>query len=147
MNYLLTGRNDVRYAPVMHWLALWLILALTLGGVGCAHSPEAKDAAPPPPGKNKSAPPKSAPGQPSSAPVIEPVSAFSGRVVLVNGSLKYVVVEGTLGRVPAADQVLNVYREGQKVGVVVVSSQSRGANFAADLAQGEVRVGDTVRSD
>lgn len=124
-----------------------LLLALILGGVGCAHPPGAKDATTTPSGKSKSAPPKSAPGQANSVPVIEPVSAFSGRVVLVNAPLKYIVVEGTLGRVPAADQMLNVYREGQKVGVVVVSSQSRGANFAADLTQGEVRVGDTVRSD
>ena len=73
--------------------------------------------------------------------------SLSGRVVFVSGPLKYFVIEGALGRVPPADLPLNVYRDGLKVGAAVVSSQSRGANFAADLSQGEVRVGDTVRSD
>jgi len=84
---------------------------------------------------------------PDPAPSIEPVSAFSGKVVLVNAPLKYIVVEGTIGRLPPPDQKLNVYRDGQKVGEVTVSAQARGANFAADLALGDARVGDTVRSD
>ena len=63
--------------------------------------------------------------------MIEPVASFSGRVVLVNGPLKYVVIEGVLGRLPPVEQSLNVYRDSQKVGVVTVSNQSRGASFAA----------------
>ncbi len=84
---------------------------------------------------------------PAPVPVIEPVAAFTGKVVLVNAPLKYVVVEGVIGRLPPVDQSLYVYRDGQKVGVVVVSNQSRGANFAADISTGDARVGDTVRSD
>ncbi|NBV21101.1 MAG: hypothetical protein EBS05_04160 [Proteobacteria bacterium] len=131
----------------MQWSVTLLISALLVGGLGCTNPKGAKDASTPPPAKTKPASSKPAKNAPNAPPVIEPVTAFSGRVVLVNGPLKYIVVEGTLGRVPAADQSLNVYRDGQKVGVVIVSNQSRGANFAADLAQGEVRVGDTVRSD
>ena len=91
----------------------------------------------------KAAPPTPIPVE----PVIQPLTAFSGRVVHVNGPLKYVVIEGVLGRVPPAEQPLNVYRDGQKTGEVTVSSQSRGAHFAADVTVGEARVGDTVRSD
>lgn len=132
----------------MHRLPILLLAVLI--AAGCAGTKDTKDgtAQPAPKAKGKSSPsPKPAKGQPNPAPVIQPVSAFSGKVVLVNAALKYIVVEGTIGRLPPVEQTLNVYRDGQKVGVVVVSNQARGANFAADLSQGEVRVGDTVRSD
>lgn len=122
-----------------------VLLMVVLAGAGCASPKEAKDGAAKATPKERAK--SSGKAQPNPAPVIQPVSAFSGKIVLVNGPLKYVVVEGTLGRLPPVEQTLNVYRDGQKVGVVVVSNQARGANFAADLSQGEVRVGDTVRSD
>ncbi|KAF0179381.1 MAG: hypothetical protein FD161_1480 [Limisphaerales bacterium] len=122
-----------------------VLLMVVLAGAGCASPKEAKDEAAKATPKERAK--SSGKAQPNPAPVIQPVSAFSGKVVLVNAPLKYVVVEGTLGRLPPVEQTLNVYRDGQKVGVVVVSNQARGANFAADLTQGEARVGDTVRSD
>ena len=132
----------------MHRLPVLLLAVLF--AAGCAGTRDSKDGAAPPTPKEKgkpAPPPKPAKGQPSPAPVIEPVSAFSGKVVLVNAPLKYIVIEGTIGRLPPVDQKLNVYRDGQRVGEVVVSGQSRGANFAADITLGEARVGDTVRSD
>lgn len=117
---------------------LRVLLLAGLFAAGCAGPPTAKDETPPA---------RTGKGQPAPVPVIEPVAAFTGKVVLVNAPLKYVVVEGVIGRLPPVDQSLNVYREGQKVGVVVVSNQSRGANFAADISAGDARVGDTVRSD
>ena len=120
-----------------------VLLVLTLVGAGCAGTPEKNDAS----GKPAAEKGKPAKAKPNTSPVIEPVSAFSGKVVLVNAPLKYVVIEGVIGRLPPAEQTLNIYRDGQKVGVAVVSAQVRGANFAADLTQGEVRVGDTGRSD
>ena len=111
-----------------------VLLVAILAGAGCAGPPAAE----------KGKPVKS---QPKASPTIEPVSAFSGKVVLVNAPLKYIVVEGVIGRLPPVDLSLNIYRDGKKVGVAVVSAQARGANFAADLTQGEARVGDTVRSD
>ncbi|MFA6545170.1 MAG: hypothetical protein WCS99_12200 [Limisphaerales bacterium] len=132
----------------MRRFPIFLLAALVTAG--CAGTKDKKSGAARPAPKAKTgpgAPPKPAQSRTNSTPTIEPVSAFNGRVVLVNAPLKYVVIEGVIGRLPPADQTLNVLRDGQKVGVVVVSSQSRGANFAADLTQGEVRVGDTVRSD
>ena len=126
-----------------------LLLAVLLAA-GCAGTKDSKDgtAKPAPKEKSKSStPPKPAKAQPNPAPTIEPVSAFSGKVVLVNAPLRYIVVEGTIGRLPPVDQKLNVYRDGQRVGEAVVSGQSRGANFAADITLGDARVGDTVRSD
>lgn len=132
----------------MHRLPILLLVALI--AAGCAGTRDTNDGPAPPAPKEKarkSAPPKPAKAQPNPAPSIEPVSAFSGKVVLVNAPLKYIVVEGTIGRLPPPDQKLNVYRDGQKVGEVQVSGQSRGANFAADITLGDARVGDTVRSD
>ena len=129
---------------------LLTLLSILLLGAACAGTKVSKDGTTPPAPKEKgrsSAPPKPAKGQPDPGPVITPVSAFSGRVVLVNGPLKYLVAEGTIGRLPPVEQRLNIYRDGQKIGEAVVSNQSRGANFAADILQGEARVGDTLRSD
>lgn len=132
----------------MHKLSALLVAALL--GAGCAGTREQKDGtAKVAPTEKVGLPPQLKSGKelPKPAPVIEPISVFSGKVVLVNAALKYTVVEGVIGRLPPVEQSLNVYRDGQKVGVIVVSNQARGANFAADLTQGEARVGDTVRSD
>jgi hypothetical protein len=123
----------------MHWLPTCLLAGLL--GAGCTTAPDARKS------NSKKGDPKTGKAAPPTAPVISPVNALSGRVMLVNGPLKYIVAEGTLGRLPAADQVLNVYRDGQRVGEVRVSQQARGANFTADIVQGELRVGDTLRSD
>ena len=131
----------MRLFPVL-FLAGWL-------AVGCSAPTVTQDGTQPAPkSKAKPAtPPKSAKSPPPTGPVIEPVAAFTGKIVLVNPGLKYVVIEGVIGRLPPTETALNVYRDGQKVGAVVVSNQARGANFAADVSQGEARVGDTVRSD
>ncbi|MBI3192196.1 MAG: hypothetical protein HYZ36_05970, partial [Pedosphaera parvula] len=52
-----------------------------------------------------------------------------------------------LGRPPVVDQRVNLYRKGQKVGEVRISSQSRNNNFAADIMAGEARVGDEAREN
>jgi len=50
-----------------------------------------------------------------------------------------------LNPVPQVDQRLGVYRQGQKVGEVKISSQARNSIIAADITQGEANVGDEVR--
>ena len=133
------------FAP-MHPLPVLLLAGLL--ATGCALLPAAQDGSAPEKAKPKfTSPPKPKREQAVPGPVIEPVAVFTGKVVLVNAPLKYVVIEGVIGRLPPVDLSLNVYRGGQKVGGVIVSNQSRGANFAADISVGEARVGDTVRSD
>ncbi len=77
---------------------------------------------------------------------ITPINVISGRVVLVNQALRYVVVDFGVGRLPALEQTLDVYREGNKVGEVRISSQSKAGNVAADIMAGEAKDGDEVRS-
>ncbi|MGH9799480.1 MAG: hypothetical protein ACRD82_03880 [Blastocatellia bacterium] len=120
--------------------ALFTGLALT----GCAHANggKPKDAASS--AQNAKSPAKTAPAK---RPVVVPINSLAGKVALVNTALRYVVIDFSLSRTPAAGQRLNVYREGQKVGEVIVSDQSRDHNFAADIAAGNVQAGDEVRED
>ena len=93
--------------------------------------------------------PKSQPapkGKPDKV-VITPVDRITGRIAVVNRALRYVVVDFSRGRLPVADQLLSVYRQGKKVGELKVSRQSQDRNAAADILAGEVRVGDEVRED
>ena len=81
------------------------------------------------------------------APQLAPANSLAGRIALVNATLRYVVVDFSLGRRPVAGQPLNVYRQGQKVGEIRISSQAQENNFAADLVAGEARTGDEVREE
>ena len=121
-----------------------LILAATLclaTLLGCAsRQPGTKDA--PRGGASSQARTASPP-----KPVLVPINPLAGKVVLVNEPLRYVVLDFALGRPPVANQRLNVYRKGQKVGEVRISSQSRNNNFAADIMSGEARVGDEAREN
>ena len=48
---------------------------------------------------------------------------------------------------PAVDQRLNVYHDGQKTGEVKVTGPTRDTTIAGDITAGEARVGDEVRED
>lgn len=121
-----------------------ITLLLALVWTGCAHSKTVKPAPPAPPPKVKAVPIKATPPQ---KPTVTATNALAGKVVLVNATLRFVVVDFSVGRKPAPGQRLGVYRKEQKIGEVKISSQSRDVNFAADLVTGEVRVGDEVRED
>jgi len=80
---------------------------------------------------------------PQTAPVSEPV----GKVASVNPTLRFVVIDFALNPVPQVDQRMAVYREGQKVGEVKISPQSRNSIIAADVTAGDAKVGDDVRPE
>ncbi len=119
--------------------------------VGCKHakpSDSTATAAPAPANKGstqmaaKSTPAKQAKSQPAAAVAIhEP----TGKVASLNSNLRFVVIDFGLNPVPQADQRLNVYRQGQKVGEVKISNQARNSIIAADVTAGDVQVGDEVR--
>jgi hypothetical protein len=79
--------------------------------------------------------------------LVTPDLSSTGRVVSVNAVGRFVVLKFPTGRLPAVGQVLSVYREGLKVGELRVSGPQRDDHIVADIAAGEVRVGDTVRSN
>jgi len=72
---------------------------------------------------------------------------LAGRVALVNPALKIVVLDYGLNRLPASDQRLGVYRQGQKVGEVQVSGPAEDGVIAGILLSGEAQIGDEVRRE
>lgn len=68
-----------------------------------------------------------------------------GKVVLVNDTLRYVVVDFGFGRLPQTEQRLGVYRGGNKIAEIKISTHSRNSNFAADIVSGTVQAGDEVK--
>jgi hypothetical protein len=80
-------------------------------------------------------------------PRATPLQESSGTIASVNPTLRFVVIDFYLKPLPQVDQRMSVYREGQKIGEVKISSQSRNSIIAADLVAGEARTGDEVRPE
>lgn len=96
---------------------------------------------------NVPAQPKERPGKQdkSDKPDVTPANDLTGKIVLVNDTLRYVVVDFGFGRLPQPEQRLGVYRDGKKVAEIKISEHSRNSNYAADIVTGTVRSGDEVR--
>jgi hypothetical protein len=90
---------------------------------------------------------KSARETKSTATQATPITEAAGKVASVNPNLRFVVIDFALNPVPQVDQRMAVYRQGQKVGEVKISSQSRNSIIAADITAGEAQVGDEVRPE
>ncbi len=93
-----------------------------------------------------------APAPPTAGPpgnrglIVTPETALVGRVVLVDATARCAVLSFPLGRMPAVDQPLNLYRRGLKVGEVKITGPQRETNVVADLIAGEAEVGDEARN-
>ena len=114
-------------------LSVMLFLALALSG--CSWMKPAK----------KPAKAQSRAGAPAT-PAAIPGNALVGKVALVNGAARFVVLNFPLGKMAAAEQPLYLYRRGVKVGEVKVTGPQRGENIVADLVAGEAEIGDEARS-
>jgi len=68
-----------------------------------------------------------------------------GKVVRVNPSARFVVLNFPVGRLPSMDQRLILYRSGLKVGEVKVSSWQYDDSVVADILAGDSQVGDEAR--
>lgn len=71
----------------------------------------------------------------------------TGKVASVNSDLRFVVIDFALNPLPKVDQRLSVFHDGQKVGEVKISNQTRNAIVAADIMSGQAQVGDEVRPE
>ncbi len=78
-------------------------------------------------------------------PIITPDTGLSGKVVSYNETGRFVVISFPLGRLPAVDQRLFVYRQGLKSGEVKADRNQQGEYAVADLVSGEAQPGDEVR--
>lgn len=82
---------------------------------------------------------------PESSLIITPDSVLTGRVASFNAAGRFAVLNFPVGHLPAIGQRLNVYRLGVKVGEVKVSGPQRDDHIVADVASGQVQLGDEVR--
>jgi len=87
-------------------------------------------------------------GAPTTRPtlIVTPESALVGKVAVANPTARFVVLNFPLGKMASAEQRLNIYRRGLKVGEVKVTGPQREDNIVADLVAGEAEVGDEARS-
>ena len=79
--------------------------------------------------------------------VIIPITSSTGIVAQVNEPLRFVVLDYALTGLPEMDQILFLYRRGQKVARVKVTGPVRGQTIAADIIEGIAEKGDEVRPD
>lgn len=77
--------------------------------------------------------------------LVTPENSLTGRVLTYNGAGRFVVLDFPVGKLPALEQTLFVYRQGLKVGEVKVTGPERDTNTVADLVSGEAQKGDEVR--
>jgi hypothetical protein len=133
------GLTCVRRAPRPGHAFLTLLLAtLALLPTGCAREHRksaltARDGA------------LSAAASARTQPLIEPDLEPQGRVVSVNTRLRFVVLEFPPDALPALQERLGVYRDGQRQAELRVSGPQQGTTIVADILEGTPEAGDRVR--
>ena len=78
---------------------------------------------------------------------IVPETGLQGKIVRVNASLRFVVLNFPIGRMATVEQQFNIYRQGAKVGAAKVTGPQQDDNIIADIVEGEAEVGDEVRDN
>ena len=124
-------------------LSVILLFALSLSG--CAKKKIADRPSLPPPRAGAPAAATSATTT-NQALIVTPENALAGKVELVNNIGRFVTLRFPLGKMPALEQRLNLYRRGVKVGEVKVTGPQREDRIVADLVAGEAAAGDEARS-
>ena len=76
---------------------------------------------------------------------VTPDNSLTARVVSYNSVGRFVVLSFPVGRMPAQDQTLFLYRGGLKVAELKVTGPQQDNNTVADLVTGDAQVGDEVR--
>ena len=119
------------------------LAALLIGVMSCTGCFWRKHKAPPPSVVNVS--PKGTNAPAGEKFVITPGEGLTGRVASANATLRFVVLTFPLGQLPANDSLMDVYRNGNKVGEVKITGPQRDENTVADVVSGGAEKGDEVR--
>lgn len=127
------------------WFAALVAMAMVVNGCVFRKAASAKPA--PPKKSPETATPVVAEKKPESEPklIVTPENLLVGKVATFNTAGRFVVLDFPVGKLPALDRVLFVYRQGLKVGEVRITGPERDHNTVADLISGEARKGDEVR--
>lgn len=83
--------------------------------------------------------------QPNQKLILTPETGLSGRVVRVNPSARFAILNFPIGHLPYLEQRLNVYRLGLKTGEIIVTGPQLDDNIVGDVVIGDVQPGDEVR--
>lgn len=118
-----------------------LLVAMLANGCALFHHHQAQPAQP------AETSPYLAPATPSTTlnPIVTPDNSLTARVASYNAAGRFVVLSFPVGRMPAMDQTLFLYRNGLKVGEVEITGPQRDNDIVADLVNGTAQVGDEVR--
>lgn len=76
---------------------------------------------------------------------MEPLDASVGRVVTVNPTLRFVVVDFSLSRMPQPGDRLELSRAGTVIGELKTGYHARANTLIADILSGTPAVGDEAR--
>ena len=98
-------------------------------------------------GRAQAAPAPAAAAREPRKPAVTNLEVTTGSVFSVNRTLRFVVLDFGFKPLPAVEQRLSVYRQGQKVGEVKISGPVLNNHLVADLVAGEAQPGDEVREE
>src|ERR1700722_3645144 len=76
--------------------------------------------------------------------IVTPETAVLGKVVRVNETARFAVLNFPIGNMPPAQQVMGVYRKGLKVGEVRVTTLRQDNNTVAEIVKSEAEIGDEI---
>ncbi len=79
--------------------------------------------------------------------IITPETTLLGKIVRVNNSTRFVVVNFPVGSLPGIGQQMGVYRQGMKVGEIRITGPQQDDNTVADILSGEAQIGDQTRAN
>lgn len=77
--------------------------------------------------------------------IVTPDNSLTARVVAYNSVGRFVVLSFPVGRMPAMNESLFLYRNGLKVAEIKITGPQQDNNTVADLVTGDAQVGDEVR--
>jgi hypothetical protein len=130
---------------------LFILACSAILWAGCRHPKPAEDPSaafkPKKLRTNKGSDSHQAVTPPKPLPRATALNEIAGKVSTVNASSRFAVLDFYLTQLPAVDQRLGVYRQGQKVGEVRITGPARDHIIAADITAGEAQAGDEVRSN
>ena len=134
---LLKGRDSTAYVRVL----VCAIALASLAGSGCAHhrGGAASFAELAPGGRPQAA-------RPNENVTISSETRLVGKIAKLNLEGGFVVMSFPIGHLPTLNQRLSVYRLGLKVGEIKVTGPQLDDNVVGDIAAGEARAGDEVRT-
>ncbi len=78
--------------------------------------------------------------------IVTPAITPKGKIMRVNESARFAVLNFPVGNLPPMGQRLDVYRHGLKVGEVKVTGPQQDDNTVADITNGEAQEGDELRA-